>query len=262
MLDSVFTYTDADHSLTIDAEVLLIEAAQAGDPDAYADLLLAYGPTLRATVSKAKKTLDAEEAQATALLAFAEVLASHDPRDENYADGRLASRLTPHLKDSLGIALASENAAFTVPKRTYTRFLGILNEADGDHEAARALAPSRSMTVETFDAVSAAVAMDSLDTTTTDDEGFDRASHSDAAPLYGPAPVCDVEDRMLVEAAFRAVDDEEERICRLAYGFTEYEPLSDGEISERMDLFRSTVQRKRGKALGKMRKALGVAPVA
>ncbi|WP_157601800.1 hypothetical protein [Promicromonospora kroppenstedtii] len=69
----------------------------------------------------------------------------------------------------------------------------------------------------------------------------------------------DVEDKILVDMAFAAMTDEEARICELAYGFTEYEPVPDPEIGHRMGLSKATVQRKRQKALGQSRKALGVA---
>jgi DNA-directed RNA polymerase specialized sigma24 family protein len=257
-LSDLFTYSDTDAALTVADEVLLIEAAQAGDGDAYVRLLTAYGRTLRKTSGKAAKILGDEEAQAVAMVAFAEVLSSHDPHDENYADGRLAARLTPHLKDRLSEAIASANP-FEVPKRTHVRFLGIMKEADGDVEAARALAPARQMTVETFDAVRAAIDTGSLSEGEEAEEGSARPSRIEgASPVFTPSPVVDVEDRLLVEAAFRAVDDEQHRIVSLFYGFTEYETVPDAEIGHRMGLTRPTVQRKRAKALDSMRKTLGV----
>lgn len=267
MLDRLFTYADAV-VVTEPEEVALIEAAQAGDEDAYARLLEIYGPAIRAAVNSARKIIDEEEAQATALVAFAEVLASHDPHNPDYLDGRLAPRLAPHLKDALGLAVAG-SYAFQVPKRSLTRYLGILKEADGDPAAARDLAPSRSMSVETFDAIRAAAAATSLTEATEFGEDFHRtgegsegtsyrASDLAASPLFAPAPVVDIEDRLLVQAAFRAVEDQEARIVELAYGFTEYDPVPDAEIAHRLGLTRPTVQRKRGKALTSMRKALGV----
>lgn len=259
MLDQLFTYSEAV-TLTEPEEVALIESAQAGDEAAYLRLLEAYGPALRSAVGSASKIIDAEEAQATALVAFAEILSSHDARNPDYEDGRLAPRLTPHLKDSLGLAV-SGSYAFRVPKRSLTRYLGILKEAEGDVAAARDLAPSRAMSVETFDAIHAAAGTASLD------ERLEGAFASEAGhaepgmnetPLFSPTPIVDIEDRMLVKAAFRAVDDDSARIVELAYGFTEYDPVPDAEIAHRLGLTRPTVQRRRGKALDSMRKALGV----
>lgn len=256
----IFTYTDADVSLTVEAEVDLIVAAQAGDADAYVRLLTAYGRTLRAVVNAAKKTVDEEEAQAVALVAFAEILSSHDPFDEAYQDGRLASRLTPHLRDALGSLQAQENLTFTVPKRTYTRYLGILNEAEGDVEAARDLAPDRGMRVSTFDEIHAIVRKTSSAPLADDED----AEPQEGTPVLITAPSSfdEAEDRILIDVAFSAVDDEGARIVELAYGFTEYDPVPDAEIGHRLGLTRPTVQRKRGKALDSMRKALGVTPEA
>lgn len=255
MIDNLFTYSTPG-SVTPAGETALVVAAQSGDTDAYMMLLDLYGPTLRATVARAKKTVDSEEAQAVALLAFAEVLASHDTTDPAYANGRLASRLTPHLKDALGVAMTAEHA-FAVPKRTYMRYLGILNEADGNVQAARDLAPDRQMTVETFDAI-----RDALGTGTIDDLPEGQSAAHDriegATTVYASSPVTDVEDQVLVDAALASITDEECRIVELAYGFTEYDPVPDAEIGHRLGLTRPTVQRKRAGALSTIRKTLGV----
>lgn len=79
------------------------------------------------------------------------------------------------------------------------------------------------------------------------------------ASVCGPDSHDDVEDRLLVEAAFAAVDDLEEEVCRLAYGFSDYDPIPDSEVGYGLGLSRPKVQRVRASALGKMRDAAGVA---
>lgn len=260
-LSEIFTYADTTYRLSIEQEVEAILGAQAGDPDATEALLRQYGPTIRATVNRAKKTVDEDEAQSVALLAFAEVLESHDVESGDYADPRLASRLTPHLKDRLGEIQAQESSGFSVPKRTYTRFYGILNEAGGDVATALALAPEKGMSQEVFGQVLTAVRETlSIQDVLRGEDGDDEGDRILANPIEATASssFTEVEDRLLVEVAFQSVEDDEARICELFYGFTEYEPVPDGEIAHRLGLTRPAVQRRRGKALDKMSKATGV----
>lgn len=257
-ISDIFKYADAP-VLTVEAEVALIDEAQAGNEESFLALAHAYGPTLRASVGKAKKTNDREEVEAEALAAFAEVVYTHDAHDENYANGRLASRLTPHLRDRLGEAQTQRATVFTIPKRTYTRYYGILNAADGDFEAALALAPSMAMKASTFAEVHGMV--QEASSLTHDDEDSDGEEHY-ARPVLNITErdfYCEAEDAVMVEVAFAAVEDEQARIMELAYGFTEYEPVSDAEIAHRLgNQTRPTIQRKRVAALASMRKALGV----
>lgn len=261
-LSDLFTYTDETYRLTLEQEVEAIRDAKAGDPEATEALLRQYGPTIRATVNRAKKTLDEDEAQSVALLAFAEVLESHDLEDEDYPDARLAPRLTPHLKNRLGEAQAAAES-FTIPKRTLTRFFSILRDADGDVEVARASCETKGMSPEVFDAILQARSSGSLSDTLSDDT---RDRIETATPIYGSREEEEIEDRLLVEIAFRAVDDEEARIVELAYGFRGTEdyaagdPVPDAAIAPVVGLTRPTVQRRRAGALDKMRKATGAVP--
>lgn len=266
MLD-VFNYTDEDFSLPQADETLTIAAAKLGDEGATLRLLRAYGPALRAAVSRFKsgvvdgQTSGAHSADGTpsrsiedlhgaALVAFMEVLTEHDPALNPRLAGRLVPRLNKHLADE-----ATRSAAFAVPERTLSRFYGILREYDGDVSEATEHASDHGMSREVFLQILAAAQTDSVEAVTVSQDGtpYDVA----ASPVFTSSPVVDVEDRILVEVAFKAVDDEEERICRLAYGFTEYDPQPDAEIAHRTGLTRPTVQRKRAIALGKMRKKLG-----
>lgn len=259
MLDSVFTYTDADLSLTEAEEVAAIAAAQEGDEAEKMRLVYAYGPALRSSVrrfasAEGNPDLPVEDLQSTALVGFLTLIEEHDPAASPRLAGRVSAYLTRFLAEEF-----SAVAAFTVPGRTLRRFYGLVKMHDGDVEAAEAAAPEHGMSREVFRDVLAAVrGTGSLDADLGEEGGpspVDRAT-----PVFSTTPIVDVEDRILVDHAFAAVDDEEERICRLSYGFTEYDPQPDAEIAHRMGLTRPTVQRKRGKALGQMRKALGVTP--
>ena len=96
---------------------------------------------------------------------------------------------------------------------------------------------------------------------------MDAARPVDGDPAHAYA---DVEDRLLVSAAFNACDLTEAAIARRAYGFTYTRPMSDAEIAadlpmprldskgEAHEWTRPTVQRRRADALGAMREALGV----
>lgn len=267
MLD-LFTYTETDYSMTEAEEAAAILSAQAGDEAAKMDLMRAYGPALRSAVSRFKSGVadgqrsrvadefgspssSLDDLQSAALVAFLELIESHDPAQ----NPRLAGRVAVHLADSLA-AQFSKEAHFAIPKRTLTRFHGILKAADGDVSAALDMAGEYGMARETFLSVLAAVQSGSIDGLTGPSD--DATREPVATPIYAAAPVVDVEDRILVDMAFRAVSDEEARIVELAYGFTEYDPVPDAEIGHRLGLTRPTVQRRRASALGTMRKAIGV----
>lgn len=254
-LSTLFTFSP-EVSLSLDDEIRAIQEAQAGDESAAETLLLAYGPAIRNAVSRFSDAMDADDLEASALLAFTETLASHDPERGE----RLAGRLVQILRDTI-MKEATSGEAFSVPKRTLTRFYGILRAAEGDTSAARELAPSMGMSEANFDEVLTSVrSVDSLQARLFGGDEDDTAEDLLARPIESrvESSFSDVEDRLLVEVAFQAVDDEEARICELFYGFTEYDPVPDGEIGHRLGLTRPTVQRRRSSALDKMRKATGV----
>ena len=272
MLD-VFTYSDtSEHALTEAEEAEAIAAAQAGDEAATERLLMAYGPALRAAVSNfatgvkagrnpwggeagiGTSSFEVADVQGAALVGFLETIREHDPAVSPRLAGTIRRRIAREIAD-----LYASTMPFAVPERTLSRFYGILREAEGDDALAEALAPERGMDPATFRAVFAAVrGTSSLDRLQA--EADETGASLAPTAIFAPSPIVDVEDRVLVDLAFRAVEDDEERICRLAYGFTEYDPQPDAEIAHRMGLTRPTVQRKRGKALDKMRKAIGATP--
>ena len=253
-----------------------IALAQLGDQTATVDLIYAYAPALRNGVKwytralpSAPQTADTEDIHAQAIMGLIEAIHAFDAD----AHDRLAAIAQQYISEAIAGA-ASPVAAFTVPKRTLTRFFGILRAAEGDTARAIELAPQYEMRRETFLSVLSAVRnVDSYDALTnvaatwrpgqTDRKGGsyeygDYGHDIIAAPLWDGTQA-DAEDRILVEAAFRAVDTMEADVTRLAYGFTDYEPVPDAEIGHRLGMSRQKTQRTRSSALGKMRSALGVA---
>ncbi|MGZ0151848.1 hypothetical protein ACXJJ3_32650 [Kribbella sp. WER1] len=267
MITELFKYTDTDHSLTEDAEAAAILAAQAGDQSAMELLLRAYGPVLRAVVAEVNgglregaigrfsdygaSAVSPDDLQQAAVEAVLGLIRVHDVS----TSPRISGRVRDYITDAV-VRESHGKSAFQIPKRTLTRYFGIIRACEGDVREAYRRAPEFSLAQETFLSILEAIGAESLSAREDEDsrDGEERA----ASPVFSSSPISDAEDAILVDVAFRAVDDDEERICRLSYGFTEYDPQPDAEIAHRMDLTRPTVQRKRAKALAKMRKALGV----
>jgi len=238
----------------------LIAAAQLGDSAAVERLVLLYAPALRGGVKVYTRALlttpqrsDLEDVQADAVMALIEAIHAFDPGKHT----RLAAIAPSYIRNAVSVSAGTSATSFTIPERTLKRFFGILRAADGDAELAAGLAPSYEMRRETFLAVLDAVR--NTDSYQAVEDGEDLSVQAfKMAPIWDGA-FGDAEDRILVEGAFRAVDTLEGDVCRLAYGFADYEPQSDPEVAERMGLSRPKVQRVRSGALDKMRSALGVA---
>lgn len=234
-----------------------IQAAKGGDSDAMVALMRAYAPAIRNAVSKFtgpdSTAHDREELRSAVVLGFVEAV--------NAYDSATADRLAGLIKDVLARTLREEfltPTAFAVPDRTLTRFYAILRQADGNVYEAAALAPSYEMKSATFLAVLSAVRnVNSLDQYPHGPDGEEAPIHASAVPLWDNAVA--EEDADLVAAAFAAVDSLEEVVCRLAYAFTDYDPVPDAEIGDRLGFSRAKAQRIRAGALGKMREALAVA---
>lgn len=281
-LDALFTYSDAAPLPEAD-EVAAIEAAQLGDESATLTLMTAYGPVLRDIVQEFKGGLPDGQLSArqgdyaepsslladlrqAAVLGFMEALQAHDPEKST----RLAAIVRQYVRNAVAVE-ANGRSAFEIPKRTLTRFFGIMEEADADFETALALAPSREMTRETFVTIYRTLGADSIEDLR--EEAAAGGSQLLAQPVFTPSPVVDVEDRILADAALRACDDDEHRVVSLQYGFSPVVEFVDGqrvqvdrlpsdrEIGDIIGMTRPTVQRRGKSALTKMRKALGVTHV-
>ena len=244
-----------------------IRAAKCGDDASTLKLLYAYACALRKVSGRYRGAGGAwaggpwdsglaADRRMAAVEGFLEALYAFD------LDGihsRLAATVEGYVANSISMA-AIVPVAMNVPERTLKRFYSILRKADGDPVKGAGLAPQYSMSVETFVSVLTAVrSTQSLDGTGGDAGGSGDGPNGLDVQVVGPDYCDDDEDKLLVEAAFAAVEDLEEDVCRLAYGFSDDDPIPDSEVGHRLGLSRPKVQRVRAAALGKMRHALGVA---
>ncbi|WNN93694.1 DNA binding protein [Arthrobacter phage CallinAllBarbz] len=250
---------------SVEDEAALVARAKAGDDDATMALVRAYAQTLRKGVKIAsgvaadsRKSSDLDDVKMQAVLGLIEAIHDLDPAVHN----RLAAIANDRITRRVAEVAQTSASSFNVPERTLRRFLSIMRAADGNvYEAAR-LAPTYELSRESFFAILSAVRnVESYDSSFGEEGEDNYLANLDASALYGRVRTDNeiVEDEILVEAAFRAVDGMEEDVVRLAYGFSDYDPVSDAEIAHRMGLSRPKVQRTRAGALGKMRSALGVA---
>ena len=259
----------AEARLSLDEERAAIAAAKDGDESATVALLYAYAPTLRSAAARHRETLG-EDARQVAVVGLLEAVRAFD-FEKTY--DRLAAIVWEYVTDAL-LGAAGSTLAVPVPPRTLKRFFGVLRRANGDVAAAALIAPDHDLSREAFYAILGAVRVESLEVGQDEDRG-DRGPtpEPEYVPLWDNATAIEVEDRLLVEAAFDAVDPEEEEVCRYAYGFVSGEALSDAGVVHAVSvrdlgadavaegqtiLSRATVQRSRVSALGKMREALAV----
>jgi RNA polymerase sigma factor (sigma-70 family) len=245
--------------LPLEAERAAILSAQAGDEEATISLVYAYAFALRMGVAQYRHaggagTAEVDDLRQSALLGLLEAIHAFDPETHH----RLAATIGGYIADAIAGSGAAP-IALAVPERTLKRFYGILREAEGDVVRGAELAPSHAMTAETFRAVLEAVRnVTSYDAETTHEEDTRGASVT-AGTATAVDSIAEVEDAILVANALEAIEGVEEDVVGLRYGFTEYNPLSDAEIGERLELSRQKVQRTAMSALGKMRSRLGVA---
>lgn len=257
----------AEQRLSQDEERETIHAAKAGDEAATVKLLYAYAATLRACAARYRiagerpavwdgntpsNLYERQEMQAVAVTGLLEAVQAFDLTGPHH---RLAATVEKYVIEALTTNMAT-TVPVAVPSRTLRRFFGILRRTEGDVQAAAALAPHYEMSRETFFAVLRAVRTEYLEAPADGEELLSR--ESSARPLWdGDDDYADATDRILVEMAFNAVDDQETDICRLSYGFSSYNPVPDGQIAHDLGMTRPTVQRRRAGALTKMRDALG-----
>lgn len=259
----------AEQRLDVEAERETVAQAKSGDEAATVALMYAYAPTLRACAARYRiagerpvtwdndspsNLYDRDEMRSLAAMGLLEAVHAFD------LDGpheRLAAIVEKHVVKSLTDNMTT-TVAVSVPSRSLRRFFSIVRAADGDMLKASAIAPDFEMSRETFAAILRSVRTEYLDAPLTGEEGLEARSDNDARPLWhNGEQFADADDRILCELAFSVADDLETDVCRLAYGFADYEPVPDGEIAHRIGMTRPTVQRKRSSALIKMRAALG-----
>lgn len=251
-----------------------IVRAAFGDQESFLALIYAYGPALRNGLRWYRRAVpnpnptDVEDVRSGAVAGLFDAIIAFDPERFD----RLAATAPQYILKGVSEA-AKVVSPFAIPSRTLSRFFGILRAAEGNVEEAAASAPDYHMSTEVFlsvlDAVRNIGTMDNIrgnspEAYTANAGGFaeeDDWSRRQVSPLPGASQdaYADAEDRILVEVAFDAVDTLEKDVCKLAYGFTDYDPLPDAEIGARMGFSRPKIQRVRTGALDKMRSALGVA---
>ncbi|AWY06676.1 RNA polymerase sigma factor [Microbacterium phage Zeta1847] len=245
--------------LPLATELDLIARARDGEEAAHNALLRAYIPAIRGAVSaqykRLRETHDLGEVRSLVLLAFVEAIETTD-------DGK---RLAGNIKARVMHAVHNDAlppSAVSVPARTYSRFVQIIDAAEGNLAKAEELAPGMGMTVEVFRAIREARGVwRSLEAETEAREtsaSFAGAHDGDmAATSIGEEPgYASVELVDLVNRALGALDPDSYRIVRLAYGFADYEPLPDAEVGHRLGFTRSKVQRLRMASLETMHDAV------
>jgi RNA polymerase sigma factor (sigma-70 family) len=268
-LSAIFESGAGEPILDAAEERQTIELATFGDAASIERLLLAYAPIVRklvgthrhaggARTSSGMSSHDLDDLRGAALLGFMEAIHAFDPE----VHVRLAAVIGGHLADSLRATGSAPASALSIGPRTLKRFFGIVREAGGDMLAAVELAPEREMTKDTFRSIVSALRDGESYNALAAEEGADgRVREIEASPFQysDTEPIRDVEDAILAQAALAAVDPLEERVCRLAYGFEDRDPISDAEIADELTMSRATTQRTRTRALDKMRQRLGIA---
>ncbi len=251
----------AEKRFTVEEERELLQAAQSGDEAAKIEILFAYAPALRNGLTwftraqaSAPQAADLDDVRQSAVMGLLEAIVAFQPDTHN----RLAAIASKYITNAVSVH-SQDASGFTIPERTMKRFFGILRLAEGNVGEAVKLAPQHEMKAETFLAVLQAVRnVDGLEALQGDGDSSGSGHEVACSSIFGDS-VADAEDAVLVEVAFSAVDDLETDVCRLSYGFADYDPVSDAEVGHRLGLSRAKAQRVRAGALGKMRQALGVA---
>lgn len=219
--------------------------AQAGDSDAYLALLRDVLPNLRAGVRRFGASMERDEAESVALLAFTEAVNAYDPVVDRDGVGVVAL-LSQCVIERLREAADVDRCIVSIPSRTVQRFWGIMRAADGDFGAALGLVTAHGMDERTFRDVYSVI--------------FGTVSLTVASDYADTLDVgtSEVEDRLMAEHALSALDGDELTITRRANGFDTFRPESDATIADALGSSRTAVQRKRANALVTMREALGV----
>lgn len=240
----------------VEYEQDLISRVQAGDSEASWPLIQKYAPHMVRIARRYLDRMDRDDLSGLAIEGLLTAVRAFRPDSDTRV---LAAILGPYVENALARGIASA-IPMVVPDRTYTRYAGIMRRAEGDVNVAVSLAPAHGMSVEVLLAIRRAMtSVDSLDEHIGEDD--DGGNLHDVIPAALAEFDETVANDLLVSLAFGAVDELEKDITRLAYGFEpeQYgDPMPDAEIAHRVGMTRPTVQRRRVKALDKMRERLAV----
>jgi RNA polymerase sigma factor (sigma-70 family) len=237
-----------------DDERAVLRAAKAGDEVARERVIRAYLPALRngmrrlnLTAVRESAQVERDDARQAAILGLFEALAAFDP-DKHHSLAGLAPR---YITGALS-ALTDTVFGYAVPERTRERYAQVMRAADGDPDAAAAMAPAYKLATDTFWEVHLSYAV----TGAYDSE----LSHADdpAAP-WTPREFTAAEDAVLTTAALSALDDHERAVVALSYGIGTDNPLTIREVADRLGVTKSAAHRTLSAALVKMRGAIGAA---
>jgi hypothetical protein len=267
---SAIVATATVEPISAEEEARLVVLAQVGDEEAMTALMRQYAPAIRGTLARFGETLDAEDAEQEAALAFLTLVHAHDP-----ATGRLAGRVKEYLAEGLHEAAAKSNG-WTIPARTTKRFFSILKAADGDVAQGERLASEMDMAPTTFVLLATLLRDTGSIEALTERAEAEGSVGADGGVIVGGGvvdPFVAVEDSLLVEGLLSLLDERETAIIRFSYGFDAleaedpkeglaktreegYAVANDGVVARHLGLGRSTVARVRAKALATMREAL------
>lgn len=246
----------AEKALPAEEETALVSAVIAGDSDALVALVYAYAPALRRAVGRV--TSHGERASEDVRMAAVEGLiqACHvfDPERGVRLGGLVPGYALKAVREAAAPSL------FAIPERTLARFYGLLRQAEGSARAAADLAPSVGMSRGVFLTVLEAV-QDAYGLGEEGEDGEPLPLLNEARSLWAAEEVEDATTGELAALALDAISGDAlaTDVVRLAYGFSDYDPVPDAEIGARLGFSRAKVQRTRSKALETMRSALAVA---
>lgn len=252
---SVFNGYATTPNVSVTEERELIALAQNGCNTSYETLMAKYAPLLKKYARSAPHTIEKDEIESALLLGFVEAVQDFDLEEHSI----LSITLPNHLKRALS-EVGVVSASFTIPQRSLSRWLSIHRKAEGNIYAAMALAPTYSMSTETFMSIYTALReTNSLEAVLVGDAYVVKSLHINTETPTGES------DQDLANLIFdvrgddQDLTDREAVILRYAYGWMEYgRPLNDSELAEKFDMSRATAQRVRTTALAKARKRLGV----
>lgn len=242
--------------------------------DALAQLTTAFLPLLH-KVARTSKVLDEDDALAVCLEEFISCIRRYEVGSALQFKQALRTILLRKIGDvgrTSGLIVVKENVA--------ARYRQLMDRHDWDLEAAyqECKTSNNGFDPDTFLKVHNSIGVDSLDAsqggtrfTGSEDSSRSTSKHEEYLADPEPNPEDITVQTETVRWLFTLVDDEAEKILRLAYGFDDLatensrlakgyradgSPMSDREVAHVLGKSTPTVNRRRNAALGVMREAL------
>lgn len=268
----------------------LIAAAREGSGEAYVSLIYAYGSALRGMAREfgnqhfnhpnySWNAPSDEDLHTACMEALDAALEAYDPSRADRLAGVIGRHTAAHDAMRAALNWTDRNGkGVHVPYGTLKKFYALVNAAWDDlgrdasfaesvDHAARHFADGH-MSGATIRAIGDIVDYAKPNVSLSAPCGGDEDDPLTwAEVLEDPtavAAITRVEDKVMADKALAAVEPDERTIVRHAYGFApeSYRPMSDEEVAEvtkhTLGYSRSTVQRKRSRALATMRAELGL----